>query len=303
MSNSRLGLIRCEHCGRQFNPHSGARHIPWCAKQQSENRKQNLTAEKREALERYRWRVNYKPSNQINNYRRANIIAENQARNCKKSSLNSSLTLSSPSTASSITSAGSNSLASLGDSNSHRAKHMVARANARQQASSKPVKQPIASKAPLKRSISSLTLTKQRGVTSGLPSDHLKSPAISNQKADSNESTTLYLHQLNQRAKSHSDLSNMSEIVETLAKRIDEIYAQNRILLAKISNPKGRSTKSNDSDLENESDDDEDDIDNHSSGTYFKCHHCKSSCLERANYCHKCGCRIQTTTSSSSPTS
>lgn len=294
MSSMRLGFVRCEHCGRQFNPHSGARHIPWCAKQQSENRKHKLSADKREALERYKWRISYRPSNQIASQQQSkNVILTDIDARAKKSSINSSATLSSPS-------AGSTTSISTS----------VASTNERVQRSQRPQidsHQKIASQAPsghlLKRSISSHTLTKQHGISSGSGGAANNWRAQKGEKRDSIGSNETYAKQAHQqRTKSVNDLSNMSEIVETLAKRMDEIYAQNQLLLARISKGNANAGLARQSEEDCSSDNGIEEM--------LKCHHCKSSCVEAANYCHKCGCKMYaigtttsntTTTGSSSP--
>lgn len=289
MSNNgtRLGMIRCEHCGRQFNPHSGARHIPWCAKQQSESKRQRLTAEKKLALERYKWRISYRPSNKVDSLRRstygalAGKIAANSTN--KKSSVHSSATLSSPG---SVTSA-SSSLASTSD--------LQRRKSIGSRQVSIPGKQIQLQQqqgrgnnysTQLKRSVSSLTLTKQTGVRP-LPK---KIISISNNHSGDIDDDNAAARSLKQRTKSHGDLNDMNEIVETLAKRMEQIYAQNQILLANMSKRKPK-TKSNSNDDASDSEMD----DANSCGTYVRCHHCKTNCLEEANYCHKCGCKLRAT--------
>lgn len=377
MSNTRLGLVRCEHCGRQFNPHSGARHIPWCEKQQNETRKRRLSVEKRQALERYKWRISYRPSNQIpangsNSITNQHASSQEQTRRfrigankLKKSSINSSTTLSSPS-ASSTTSIGTTSTANndtqnmklttrqrsqLERSNLHHKKQQQQQPSTtattklhNQSARQTPVAQ-------LKRSISSLTLTKQQGVWSSSATNKTTptnkkaaagstarsfaplswrktaclDPEISSQSGSSDATFAARTSQHNKhRTKSVNDLNNMSEIVETLAKRMDAIYAQNQALLASLS--RGNSSKveqldhnrsllSSDDEEDNGDDDDDNnrrrrrrflshspreqdndnDLNELTSGQ-VNCHHCKASCMKQANYCHKCGCKVYITT-------
>lgn len=310
MSSTRLGLIRCEHCGRQFNPHSGARHIPWCAKQQSENRKHKLTAEKRQALERYKWRISYRPTNQINvghnqhhefqqnlqQRQTANRLADLNKR-AKKSSINSSTTLSSPS-ASSTNSIGTGSIISGfsgHDANTQRAG--LSNAASKQTRLGK-----------LKRSISSLTLTKQTGISAKNPTQSKSSGW--RQLDETNGGKLPSCVQTGQlRTKSVNDLNakHMDEIVESLTKRMDEIYAQNQLLLARFL-VKGRQNASlhdlSKALIANKSSGtlcDSDGFDGQDSDNLVMCHHCKANCIEEANYCHKCGCKVRANTSSSSP--
>lgn len=329
MSGTRLGMVRCEHCCRQFNPHSGARHIPWCAKQQSEIRKHKLSTEKQQALERYRWRISYRPSNQMsgaaNNLhhhhqfkqklqqqqqlqrRQTNRLGDLNER-LKKSSLNSSATFSSPS-ASSTNSIGTGSIIS-GFSGHENQQQPVGRNH---QPAKNPARQP-SSPGKLKRSISSLTLTKQAGVSSkdcnGDSGSRAAHQAIKS-SACQRPGESMHTGQL--RTKSVNDLNaqHMDEIVETLTKRMDEIYAQNQVLLAGILKTKEHSRNSN---LLNRSGgnarslntdnarSDSDDFDGQDSDNLVMCHHCKANCIEEANYCHKCGCKVRATfTSSPSP--
>lgn len=329
MSNTRLGLVRCEHCGRQFNPHSGARHIPWCAKQQSENRKHKLSADKRQALERYKWRISYRPSNQINvnrvnnnnnnnqnnqlqqkhSQRPTNRLAELSER-LKKSSLNSSTTLSSPSN-SSTNSIGTGSIISgfCGNESIQRTTRGDRSSNQSGGVTTKQL--PVSA---LKRSISSLTLTKQTGVSTSCV-DSVSGKSSQSSKSSSwrkpgelggkvqNSRTEQF------RAKSFNDLNaqHMDEIVELLTKRMDEIYAQNQKLLASLSADRSnsinllqltdeRATTNTDSIAGGSGNFDEQASDNQ-----VMCHHCKAYCIDDANYCHKCGCKVRATTSSSSP--
>lgn len=369
MSNTRLGLIRCEHCGRQFNPHSGARHIPWCEKQQNENRKRRLSVEKRQALERYKWRISYRPTNIISTNNNANQQQESRRFNVgtnkfKKSSTNSSATLSSPSASSSnsVTSSANNDtqISRLNRQRSQLDQHSTNFRRQQQQqlhhpsGTAKRSYQSSARQTPvaqLKRSISSLTLTKQQGVCS---STTIKTnPAIAaaasatttssfaplswqktaliregsslSGKSDATFAKTSDLPDRQHRTKSVNDLSNMSEIVETLAKRMDAIYAQNQALLASLSrgnlNKQRKQLAHNRANLLN-SDEDDDNDDHHNnlsdgpqqdddddndelnemSAGQVNCHHCKASCMKRANYCHKCGCKVYITTANSTAT-
>lgn len=368
MSNTRIGLVRCEHCGRQFNAHSGARHIPWCEKQQNENRKHRLSAEKKQALERYKWRISYRPTNQLNSSnqqrqmqmqmqmqkqerRFSNLAANiNSTNRFKKSSINSSATLSSPS-AGSTTSIGTSVTSNNSNSSFQRQKsHLESRANVRQQQQRRAAQSVnLTQAAQLKRSISSLTLTKRQGALSG-PTTTNKSSNLntrtstkssfgqqigwqrarpellpdsgcggssrreSSGQSGKSDATFARSDQNRPRTKSVNDLSNMSEIVETLAKRMNAIYAQNQALLASLS--RGNLSKQEQLERPILSTDDEDDGLNNHSGKgsreltldqqdtladqvehgQLKCHHCKSSCLEKANYCHKCGCKVYRTT-------
>lgn len=312
MSHTRLGMIRCEHCGRQFNPHSGARHIPWCAKQQSENRKHKLTAEKRQALERYKWRISYRPTNQINQInsnkqhhqfeqnlqqkQQAIRLAELSKSRAKKSSFNSSTTLSSPS-ASSTNSTGTGSLVS-GFSGNHGTRATNTTANKQ-----------VSSLTQLKRSISSLTLTKQAGVAAkdcssssqpvGAARSNWSQQSIGMKDAELQCSQTGKL-----RTKSVNDLSaqHMDVIVESLTKRMDEIYAQNQLLLANFLE-KGKNLISTNQ-LEQAATKNllatKQDSNGQDSDNIVMCHHCKANCFEQANYCHRCGCKVRIDTGASS---
>lgn len=294
MASTRLGLVRCEHCGRQFNPHSAARHIPWCAKQQAENRKHRLSQEKKLALERYKWRISYRPSN---HFPTASAPSRNssaggghqpfpvshRAKKSPAASINSSATLSSPS-ASSTNSIGGTS--SLNGYTTGTRRPSVSQHHHQQLPRSQPP-------ATLKRSISSLTLTKQKGT--------LDQRQQQPQQIDQSQDTS--------RAKSTNDIAgksrpmtDMSQVVESLARRMEEIYAQNQLLLARMSrSTAARSTKSL-----NESggaDDDGEDNESELGSMMLACHHCRSTCLASANYCHKCGCKLHTlsTDASESP--
>lgn len=396
MSNTRLGLVRCEHCGRQFNPHSGARHIPWCEKQQNETRKRRLSVEKRQALERYKWRISYRPSNQISTNNSNNIINQQTsqeqtrrfrigANKFKKSSINSSATLSSPS-ASSTTSIGTTSTANNDTQNiklTTRQRSQFERSNLhrKQQQQQQPSATTTAATAKhynhsmrqtpvaqLKRSISSLTLTKQQGVWSShatnrssstnktaaaaaagsavcsfAPLSWQKTACLDHESSSqSGKSDATFAGKTSQhnkhRTKSVNDLNNMSEIVETLAKRMDAIYAQNQALLASLSRG-GNSNKveqldhnrsnllSSDGDGDDDEEEEEDNGDdnnhhhhrrrrlshnprehdgdndlNELNSGQVNCHHCKACCMKQANYCHKCGCKVYITTPNSTVT-
>lgn len=290
MNNTRIGLVRCEHCGRQFNPHSGARHIPWCAKQQKESQKHRLSQEKRQALERYKWRISYKPSNQIANQQRQHHELQHISNRFKKSSINSSATLSSASAGSTSSSA---SVTSAGQAREGGRASNNGKFNASQ---------------PIKRSISSLTLTKQAGVLArdnkwsaggaragGSGVSAAAKPANQGQRGESESASASDFERLRARTKSVNDLSNMSGLVETLAKRMEEIYAQNKTLLARMSltasGQAGASSVSSDELLAGER------------TTPIQCHHCRSIQLEEANYCHRCGCKVRTTNTTTTTTS
>lgn len=248
--------MRCEHCGRQFNPHSAARHIPWCAKQQSDSKRHKPSAEKRQALERYKWRIGYKPSNVFHPAGGCSKFAPgNQPRASQKSSINSSSNFSSSLSASSTNSAGSNCIID-GSAQARRHRQQPASQPARKQAHQVPASS-------LKRSISSLTMTKQPAGSKAAQADQLSlSSSASSQQ-----------QQL--RAKSHADLRQL-DMVESLARRVEDIYAQNELLLANLSL---KSAQGGPAGFECEP---------------ACCHHCKASCLAGANYCHRCGCKLYT---------
>lgn len=328
MNHTRIGLVRCDHCGRQFNPHSGARHIPWCAKQQANNRRHKMSADKLEALERYKWRINYRPSNHMsssssnsssnnsNRNRNRNKTSDgrqnhqpprqlnladfsrrqthnnnnNDKRNSNKSSVNSSATLSSPSAGSTASTGTANSLSSNHIHSNGRQTPAIRSMLQQQQQQQLPRSQPPVSVAQLKRSVSSHTLTKQRGTIIN-PNRRIQADSVS---VSSNQSQQNY-ETRQQRTKSVSDLSkNMSEIVETLAKRMEEIYAQNQILLANWSSENG-TNKTGVIRIEG----DESRSDTKSESQIVRCHHCKSSCAGESNYCHNCGCKLHATISPS----
>lgn len=276
---TRIGLARCEHCGRQFNPHSAARHIPWCAKQQKDNRRPSrLTADKREALERYRWRINYRPSNQLSqtplakrpNKPTAKLFNRNPF---KSSSLNSSASASSSNST-------RTSIASVGESQQQQQSHRVAGQHWPRSRATLPA-------ATLKRSVSSLTLVKHKAMKT--PEDEEDADADSRQQQTSKSANhktnhksigsrhlgcaTSALISERTRTKSASDLSNMSEVVEILAKRMDQIYLQNQRLLDNFAAEQAAESNSDDF-------------------RWSKCHHCKSSLAAHANYCHNCGCKV-----------
>lgn len=281
-AGTRLGLVRCEHCGRQFNAHSGARHIPWCARQQSESKKHRLSQEKKLALERYKWRISYKPSNRFVAPSSTTTSAGRQAfpmqdrSGCSKkssASINSSATLSSPSASSTNSLGGGSSLNGYNILDRHATASHVQQQQARTAARNRAAPPQRHQTQPLKRSISSLTLTKQRGTLE--PS------------ADNNNANT--------RTKSTNDVSrqDMSEIVENLARRMEQIYAQNQLLLDRISKSRPPSSARSRQRSRRDSDDDnEESTDSELASMMLSCHHCKSSCLGLANYCHKCGCKL-----------
>lgn len=289
---TRLGLVRCEFCNRQFNPHSAARHIPWCGRQQSENKKHRLSADKQEALERYRWRINYKPHNKLVNSRTSN---HNHTKNTSIHS--NSATLSSPSTGS--VSSISTSIESGAkeqhqvNQNGNGVHHKSGRATRNHGRAVDKKSEGYKRPGGLNRSVSSLTLTKQHGTIGSAGS------------RNSQTSTTTYTAKTNlknnypSKAKSVSDLANMSEIVELLAKKMEKIYAQNKLLLESITSPASKinRNKSNHttSIRSNDSDDDDEQTDKP-----VRCHHCKASCASDANYCHLCGCKVKRPASSCS---
>lgn len=310
MSSTRLGLVRCEHCNRQFNPHSAARHIPWCAKRQGENRKHRLSADKLEALERYKWRISYRPSNYpqkqptpmggvaINtntNTTTTNGLHYRQRGN--KSSLNTT-----PS-ASSSSSIGTSVTSSIGETQQqkHHHHHHHHQANGSSVNGSSRIHRASSSSKPLvgqlRRSHSTLTITKPRG-SLNLAADqhqHQRKPLTDHQREDA-QSLTSSCSAPHKRTKSVSDLNSMSEIVGVLAQRMEEIYAQNKILLASLSGAKsaaanipnklGRYSHKDGSDGGEDSEFTSPDL-------LVKCHHCKSLCLDGANYCHRCGCKVR----------
>lgn len=343
MSQTRLGLVRCDYCERQFNPHSAARHVPWCAKQHSDSaRRQRLTSDKLEALQRYRSRINYRPSNRIQQQQPAaqpetRSVKSNQqwpqpgeqrhqARGLAKrqqprgSVGNSSLSASSTNSAeTSLGSSGTNSVTNrraarqtrtLGSRRTQEA-HLADAAKSR--AAPVPFKH-------LKRSVSSLTLVKKSGTiveSSGQLCDNHNDDA----NIDSCRQHRQASEALISRAKSYGDLQtsggNMGEIVELLVQRMDEIYMQNKILLANLD---GGSLKLADRNLVkqgnllnnnvdhpnqnlNEADYDGDDTGRHRA-VPTTCHHCKTVILlhsSEANYCHRCGCKLRGVTTTTSP--
>lgn len=310
MSSTRLGLVRCNHCQRQFNPHSAARHIPWCKKQKNDNKRQHLSADKLEALERYRWRINYKPSNYPNQrapYPNGKIqaAAPTVVRHYQRSSINSSISSPSASSTNSL----NNSIASLANGgNQTRTSNQI---NTRPIQAAGPI-QPAGSK--LKRSVSSVTLTKRSGGAgatiggnrgSALSKDS-RTPVLNNvetplERVQRHCSDEVGFQQRPQhaRAKSVSDLTDMSELVELLAKRMEDIYLQNKQLLKSFRRgtaaPMRTAHGLGDDDDENcdKFDDDDDNDDDDNSEEFELCHHCRAKCALEANYCHKCGCRMR----------
>lgn len=368
-AGTRIGMVRCEHCQRQFNPHSAARHIPWCKKQQTEAKKRRLTADKIEALERYRWRIGYKPTNKIssqqparadngtksagrdeqrnktvnaNHYetgyengveesedddeenqderRRAGSVR--QIGNAGKRppgaksqhSINSSATFSSPS-ASSITSLNT-SITSMtnGHQNGRQNTNRALASSSKQQTRADVGRAEAARlRDKLKRSVSSVTLNKQQRGPGSASSRHSRVSAATIGTADElhrpqatpsdrgrYERAQAQSAASQLKAKSVSDLTNMSEIVETLAKRMEEIYAQNQLLLASIMRSKracdagsGKidTTTTSRGELDSDSEGDNDELDD--GAEFGQCHHCRARCLIEANYCHKCGCKLR----------
>lgn len=283
--STRLGLVRCEHCYRQFNPHSAARHIPWCSKRQTENNKHRLSAEKQQALERYRWRISYRPSNQ---FRPVPPQAGQQnlrdlSNRAKKSSINSSATLSSPS-AGSTSSIGTSVASGNAETQHHRPRTNGRQTNRPgQPAPACATERRAHLNGELKRSASSLTMARQQGANSRC--------AVS-----TGSGSGLPTNRQSARAKSVSDLSNMSEIVELLTKRMEQIYIQNKLLLANIS--RGNHLRpTTDAASQHQHLDEADCCD---SDNPVRCHHCKSSCASDANYCHQCGCKLRLISSAAS---
>lgn len=266
---TRLGLVRCEHCARQFNPHSAARHIPWCAKQQSESRKHRLSQDKRLALERYKWRISYKPTNHFV----PAAGAADQLTSGKKGSINSSGTLSSPSASS------TNSLGAASNSTSA--------SNNRRQSSFQRFQEQAATQQRsenhwLKRSISSVTLTKQSGSLEAGGDNEVSargSPAAENARRTARTKSTNDVRRCSQ-------AQDIGEIVENLAARLEEIYAQNQMLVARLidRDQRGRLAEFGDSQRDAEAEAER--------SASSSCHHCKSARLALANYCHRCGCKL-----------
>lgn len=344
---TRLGMVRCEHCQRQFNPHSAARHIPWCKKQQSDAKKRRLTADKLEALERYRWRIGYKPTNKINQRSQArpfedeeeehnngdsrhNMTRGNQNNNNNNnyvsksrnpSSVNSSATLSSPS-ASSLTSLS----ASISSANGQQTSAPPGRQNQVAVGSATGSRRPSRAETnkaanlreKLKRSASSVTLTKQRCTGSASSRNSRISTTttclgkleLDESKDGHEERDTFALskRQTQMRAKSVSDLTSMGEIVETLAKKMEQIYAQNQLLLETIMRTKqmnGSAKNLNSCDSNDEirqhqarkdehgDDGDDQEYEDDDEVEFAQCHHCRARCSIEANYCHKCGCKMR----------
>lgn len=369
---TRLGMVRCEHCQRQFNPHSAARHIPWCKKQQSDAKKRRLTADKLEALERYRWRIGYRPTNKLqqrtsiprkvssesypseeqeeeieqrgggrltrtghrdsqsNNYNNRTAKA-----NSHSSSVNSTATLSSPS-ASSLTSLS----ASIASANGQASTTQTNKQLDQSKGTSRPFRRPsgveeskqhaASLRDKLKRSVSSMTLAKQRNTGSASSRNSristttmcvgktLETDKVQCERQESqmhlpfNNSRQHQQQTQPVRAKSVSDLTSMGEIVETLAKKMEEIYAQNQLLLNTLlrtkrmngsaknmnrcDNNEAEEERKNacDDDVDDNDDDDDDGDDVDDDEVEFAlCHHCRARCSIEANYCHKCGCKMR----------
>jgi hypothetical protein len=347
-------MVRCEHCQRQFNPHSAARHIPWCKKQQSEAKKRRLTADKLEALERYRWRIGYKPTNRIG---QNGTSAAARARGFETGndeledtfgggahygrpsgqrnsvSMNSSATLSSPSAGS--TTSLTASIASANGQHQHSAannnnrQHTLGHLNGTGVSSNtmRPSERPAArpSRDALRRSVSSVTLAKQRcnGSASSRNSTNStttiqKTTTATNAQEDTSLSVgggrrpqalnTLRDRRDQQtpiRAKSVSDLTSMGEIVETLAKKMEAIYTQNQLLLESIMRSRRASGGGSTKNISHNCDrdhlqagelmrkDQSEDEDGEECAEFSQCHHCRARCLVEANYCHKCGCKMR----------
>lgn len=290
---SRLGLVRCKHCGRQFNPHSAARHIPWCAKQQATlNRRPKLSSEKREAFERYKWRINYRPSNQIQESRpvirninnnnnnssssskdyRDSIIGlsryfpnQQQNKHNIRSSLNSSPSASSSN--STRTSYSSQKYPSKSGTNKSKATTNSKNVHVFGGTRSRPVDTLVG----VPRSVSSLTLVRRKQdnfliENKGEKKETSKDRQCSYDTNDIDLNNNYHHHRL--RAKSIGDLRSMNQVVEMLAKRVDEIYILNKKLLENLQ-------------------DKEDNI------NILKCHHCKTVIFnKKANYCQECGCKL-----------
>lgn len=327
---TRLGMIRCEHCGRQFNPHSAARHIPWCAKHQTEARRNKLTPEKQEALERYKWRISYRPSNQPRTRPNNNNNSDEDFYNHQQpattlrrfrgpSSLHSTPSASSSnstrtSVASSLTSEHiqcTNTRHYTNQKSSINSFHPRSNgAHIARPIQSNGIKKGygyLAQQQALKRSVSSVTLTKQKSLTSEFSANQqwIKQPHYPNEtctNTDSNyrDNDISSTHAFKSRAKSVSDLSNISEVVEILAKRMDEIYAQNERLLRSLrSNP--NYTNDLDPDQCSSLDETEDRTEDGKTRSLSKCnmrgsvelivvcHNCKASLQKEFNFCHKCG--------------
>lgn len=168
--------LRCETCGRNFNTHAAARHIPWCARRAaSAKRQQQPSRAKLEALERYNWRVTYKPPlpkprrlvTETNRMPNIGLIKPNKtlagngmSQTRRQASIDA---ISSSSTGASMMSTSSSTISS-------RTKCARLAANA-------PAARQPAIVRPLKRSISSTTLTKSHLVmndtSSGKQQQHL----------------------------------------------------------------------------------------------------------------------------------
>lgn len=76
---------------------------------------------------------------------------------------------------------------------------------------------------------------------------------------------------------------------------MDEIYAQNKRLLADLA----KSGKSSASSNTNDAHDDNEDDNELGCIDQLRCHHCKAIVkVHGANYCHNCGCKLGQTWSS-----
>lgn len=297
MSSTRLGLIRCEHCQRQFNPHSAARHIPWCQKRQHDARRHRLSAEKQQALERYKWRINYKPTNILHQQTPPSPRAQ-ASKQRTSASINSSATPSSAETGSStsslVSSFGFNAQAS--NLPATRQRGQSGNGGGGCQGANHHTRASPFDAEMRRRSLSSVSLAtqkrrqqaqQQQGSASSKNSQASGATITRQHCADAD---AISCQQLATRAKSASDLANMSEIVEVLAKRMEQIYAQNKLLLERIAQNRSQSSSSQGgapdglAGLALNSDADE--------ANLVRCHHCNTSCLSEANYCHQCGCKM-----------
>lgn len=298
---TRMGMVRCEHCSRQFNQHSAARHIPWCAKHQSELRRNKISPEKREALERFKWRINYKPTNRIANQSKARYQQTNSFNSKNNTfpnqSKNNNSLMSNASTASSTTSGRTNSIGSsdflvttpnINKRTNTNQRQIHNKTSSTQNTSSKQIT--------LKRSVSSTTLTKQKSLAS---SSSTTLNGIRHDDSSGQQSTAF------SRTKSSGDLQMsgrdiivMSEVMELLAKRMDEIFEQNERLLHSLkitqkqqqqqqnSNFNTDDSVSNSNTILISSYDDEQATSNH-------CIHCETRVPHNeANYCHNCGYKL-----------
>lgn len=315
-SSSRLGLVRCEHCNRQFNPHSAARHIPWCGnKQQSETRKPRLTSEKQQALDRYRWRISYRPTNYLgrsNHQSGSNRQDSSKTKNKHNSSSNSNFFNHPPngsSVFSSPASSASTSTSFGSQSNNNHSNHSTGANQLHQYR--RQVQQQHRPAAQLTRSVSSITLTKQhqqqhrqRTVNNRNNQPHRQLADTQSIASTASDLAAGRSRQTPNRAKSHCDFTNISEIVDVLTRRMDEIYAQNKRLLADLTKSSGASRPSsrcgalmNSSSTSSVANYDPDEL------FCVRCHHCKTDCLDGANYCHRCGCKLAQPRSVATPDS